>query len=151
MATDDRIKEHHACFHGLLEKVEQLHAEGIRLNVRCSVGHTPLSSAAMRGKTRVLKYLIENGADVNEQDAQGHFALYFAVLAVAAAVAQQVGAYLRTADEIEGMRTPGPRQAKRRWRRRHRHWASCAPIQKGRTCGARAAVATPRAARRSRP
>ena len=80
MATDSTIDNlHHACFHGLLDKVKQLHSQGIRLNARCSAGQTPLSSSTLGGRVKVIKYLIANGADVDEQDSKGKFALYFAV------------------------------------------------------------------------
>ena len=70
---------HHACFHGLLNKVKELHAQGVSLNARCAAGHSPLCSATMRGKVKIIKYLIQNGADVNERDQKGHCAIYFAV------------------------------------------------------------------------
>ena len=80
METDLAIHNlHHACFHGLLDKVKELHAQGVSLNARCAAGHSPLSSATMRGKVKIIKYLIQNGADVNERDQKGHCAIYFAV------------------------------------------------------------------------
>ena len=70
---------HHACFHGLLDKVKELHAQGVSLNARCAAGHSPLCSATMRGKVKIIKYLIQNGADVNECDNKDLCAIYFAV------------------------------------------------------------------------
>ena len=78
--TDLAIRNlHHACFHGFLDKVKELHAQGVRLNAPSAVGHSPLSSSAMQGKVKIIKYLLKNGVDVNERDPDGHCAIYFAV------------------------------------------------------------------------
>ena len=70
---------HNACFNGFLDKVKELHAQGVSLNAPSPVGHSPLSSSAMQGKVKVIKYLLKNGVDVNERDPDGHCAIYFAV------------------------------------------------------------------------
>jgi cytohesin len=42
-------------------------------------GHTPLTSAAVRGHAGVVHLLLDHGADINAQDGEGYTALTFAV------------------------------------------------------------------------
>lgn len=62
---------------GLLEKINQLIAQGADVNSVESSGRTPLMRASFNlGNLEIVRALIEAGADVNRQNAQGDTALH---------------------------------------------------------------------------
>lgn len=64
---------------GDLKKVQDLLKAGVDINARDSVnGWTPLMQAAMAGKNDIVKFLINNHADLDLQDQQKQTALFMA-------------------------------------------------------------------------
>ncbi len=62
----------------LLEAVRICIDLGLSVNDANSMGITALHGAANRGSTSIIKYLVENGADLNAQDNEGRSALSWA-------------------------------------------------------------------------
>ena len=56
---------------GNIEAVKQHLATGVNVNVKDSVGETPLHSAAIKGRKEDVKLLIAKGADLNAKDKDG--------------------------------------------------------------------------------
>jgi ankyrin repeat protein len=56
---------------GNIEAVKQHLATGVNVNVKDSVGATPLHSAAIKGRKEDVKLLIAKGADLNAKDKDG--------------------------------------------------------------------------------
>jgi len=71
-----------ACNRGDLGKIRTLAEQGVNLNGQCQwavIGMTPLTCAAQRGRFDVVQWLLDNGADVNLKDKNGHSPLFAAV------------------------------------------------------------------------
>ncbi len=62
-----------------LEKLKELIARGVNLNVRDGRGETPLLQAIRAGKPSFVETLISGGADVNARDNRGRTPLHLAV------------------------------------------------------------------------
>ncbi|WP_330924872.1 ankyrin repeat domain-containing protein [Candidatus Sororendozoicomonas aggregata] len=71
---------HHAAQCGSTAEVKRFLSEGVSINSRSSVMGTPLMMAACRGDYRMLRYLIELGADPNLTDHYGKTALIYSIL-----------------------------------------------------------------------
>lgn len=63
-----------AASEGSLARLELLHLAGARVNSR-SVGRAPLFLAAGEGKLRAVRFLLDEGADVNAREQDGNCAL----------------------------------------------------------------------------
>lgn len=63
---EDRFWE--AARQGDVATIKKLHQAGVDLNVRTEYGATALSYACDRNQVEVVRYLVENGADVNTKD-----------------------------------------------------------------------------------
>jgi len=70
-----------ACNRGDLAKIRALVGEGTNVNGHCymPIGMTPLTCAAQRGHFDVVQWLLDNAADVNLKDKNGHTPLFAAV------------------------------------------------------------------------
>ncbi len=68
-----------AAISGQLDDVKRCLAEGTAINSRDSNGDTPLMLAAVRGQLKVLRYLIQAGANLNLVNWVGHSALGLAI------------------------------------------------------------------------
>ncbi len=53
---------------GDLARVMQLHQEGVDINARTRYGATALSYACDKGQLEIVRYLVENGAEINIED-----------------------------------------------------------------------------------
>jgi uncharacterized protein len=60
---------------GDLALLESLIAQGAEVNGRCGPDDTPLTVASTKGHTRVVKFLLEHGADVEKKGSYGQTAL----------------------------------------------------------------------------
>lgn len=60
-----------ACKTGDLKRVRSIVKLGGQVNVLSTYGYKPLTVAASNGRANVVKFLVEQGADVNEQDKKG--------------------------------------------------------------------------------
>lgn len=68
---------HAACSRGLYDAVELLLENGSTVNIRDSLGHTPLTNAIFANSLPSVEYLINNGnADVSVIDEQGNSMLH---------------------------------------------------------------------------
>lgn len=73
-----RVDIHTATFMGDLNTIKQHIDAGSNLNAKDQDGSTPLTIAAIFGKTEVAKALIEAGADINAKSGDGSTPLYTA-------------------------------------------------------------------------
>lgn len=53
---------------GDLETIKRLHSEGLDVNVATEYGATALAYASDKGHIEIVRYLLDNGADVNAED-----------------------------------------------------------------------------------
>src|SRR5262249_26516859 len=63
-----------AATEGSLARMQLLHMAGANVNSR-GVGRAPLFLAAGEGKLRAVRYLIDEGADINARELDGNSAL----------------------------------------------------------------------------
>jgi hypothetical protein len=100
---------HKACQKGNYDAVvAQLKKKKNNVNLEDETGHTPIQLAALHGSFEVVQLLVENGADLNQQDPSGWCALHFA----ASGRNEKLFAYLLSQESInvnlrnEGLNTP---------------------------------------------
>jgi ankyrin repeat protein len=67
-----------AAYEGNLEFIEFCILQGFSPNAIDEKGRTPLMVASFKGRERVVRYLLENRADVTVQDNEGNNALNYA-------------------------------------------------------------------------
>jgi uncharacterized protein len=67
-----------AAYEGNLEFIEFCMLQGFSPNAIDEGGRTPLMVASFKGKERIVRYLLENRADVTVQDNEGKNALDYA-------------------------------------------------------------------------
>ena len=65
---------------GDVEKVKKLISEGVDVDIRNSIGQTPLLMASSRGYDEMAEFLISRGADVNATDKYGATPIFGAAL-----------------------------------------------------------------------
>lgn len=63
---------------GNINKIQELIAQGVDLNVQDEYGYTPLIWAASYSKPDIVKLLLDAGADDQITDVEKHNALYWA-------------------------------------------------------------------------
>ncbi len=84
---DDRTTQgsslvHFACYRGDVAALKELVSNGASLAAGCDqFGNTPLVAAAMRGRTEMAAYLLDNGADPNETSHNGQSPLAVSMIA----------------------------------------------------------------------
>ena len=92
---------HKACQTGNYDAVvAQLKKKKNNVNLEDETGHTPIQLAALHGSFEVVQLLVENGADLNQQDPSGWCALHFA----ASGRNEKLFAYLLSQESINGKR-----------------------------------------------
>ena len=92
---------HKACQKGNYDAVvAQLKKKKNNVNLEDETGHTPIQLAALHGSFDVVQLLVENGADLNQQDPSGWCALHFA----ASGRNEKLFAYLLSQENINGER-----------------------------------------------
>jgi ankyrin repeat protein len=67
-----------AAHDGNLEKVRDLHGQGVICDAVDQEGHTALMYAAFNGHSEIVLYLLDGGADINRVDFLGRTALLYA-------------------------------------------------------------------------
>ncbi len=69
-----------AAYEGNLEFIEFCILQGFSPNAVDEKGRTPLMVASWKGKERIVRYLLDNRADVSVKDSEGNMALDYAEL-----------------------------------------------------------------------
>lgn len=67
-----------AAYEGNLEYIEFCMLQGFSPNSIDEKGRTPLMVSSYKGKERIVRYLLENKADVTVEDSEGNNALDYA-------------------------------------------------------------------------
>lgn len=75
----NRKEIHYSIFEKNIEKLRQLIASGVDLNVKDSNGFTPLHLAAQEYNVKAVKLLLENSAEVDPVNIHGNTPLFTAV------------------------------------------------------------------------
>ncbi len=78
LGDDDAHPLLQAAIDGDFDKIKELHASGVNLNIRYIQGQTALHFAAEHGHQEIVDYLCGQGIDINAQDSSGRTALYMA-------------------------------------------------------------------------
>lgn len=63
---------HAACFNGHLECAKLLVSSGMDVNLRAEGGGTPLMRAAVGGRTEIVRWLLQRGAEGGVRETRGH-------------------------------------------------------------------------------
>ena len=97
---------HHAAFHGNTRALEMLWDKGANINAKVYVSnHTPLTLAALRGKTETVQWLKKKGANPAAVDHLGFDALQLATLGMHLDTVQVLLSIGLPADTVKAART----------------------------------------------